>query len=84
MPRFKIIDGIEVQLTSEEEIAKDAEEEQAELDRQEYLKIKYREDRARAFPSYGDQLDYIFHHGIEKWKTEMIQPIKDAHPKPSE
>ena len=84
MPRLKIVNGIEVQLTSEEEIAKDAEEKQAELDRQEYLKVKYKEDRARAFPSYGDQLDYIFHHGIEKWKTEMIQPIKDAHPKPSE
>ena len=83
MPRFKIVNGIEVQLTSEEKIVKDAEEKQAELDRQEYLKVKYIEDRAREFPSYGDQLDYIFHHGIEKWKTDIVQPVKEKYPKPT-
>jgi len=31
---------------------------------------------------WQDQLDLIFHSGIDVWKTE-IQKIKDAYPKPS-
>ena len=42
----------------------------------------YKEARLAEYPSYGDQLDYIFHNGIEAWKTDIIQPIKEAHPKP--
>ena len=30
----------------------------------------------------GDQLDYIFHHGLAKWKSDIVQPIKDKFPKP--
>ena len=39
-------------------------------------------DRAKAYPSWQDQLDKIYHDGVTKWKSEMIDPIKDAHPKP--
>lgn len=39
-------------------------------------------NRRKDYPSYGEQLDYIFHNGIEKWKTDIIQPIKDKYPKP--
>ena len=42
----------------------------------------YIQARQEAYPSYGDQLDYIFHHGLEAWKTDIIQPIKDQFPKP--
>ena len=31
---------------------------------------------------WPDQLDLIFHSGIDVWKTE-IQKIKDEYPKPS-
>ena len=31
---------------------------------------------------WKEQLDYIFHNGLEAWKTDIIQPIKEAHPKP--
>jgi hypothetical protein len=31
---------------------------------------------------WPDQLDLIFHSGIDAWKTE-IQKIKDEYPKPS-
>jgi len=34
MPRYKLINGEQIQLTAEEEAAKDAEENQAEIDRQ--------------------------------------------------
>ena len=35
-----------------------------------------------AYPAIGEQLDYIFHNGLEAWKTDIIQPIKDQFPKP--
>jgi hypothetical protein len=42
----------------------------------------YVQARQEAYPSYGEQLDYIYHNGLEAWKTDIIQPIKEAHPKP--
>ena len=42
----------------------------------------YIEARQEEYPSYGEQLDYIFHKGIDAWKTDIIQPIKDNNPKP--
>jgi hypothetical protein len=36
----------------------------------------------RVYPHIADQLDYIYHNGIAKWKSDMIKPVKDAHPKP--
>lgn len=50
-------------------------------------KLEYKTQRQREFSEkhpISDQLDYIFHHGIEKWKTDIVQPIKDKFPKPSE
>ena len=49
---------------------------QAEWDAQEYAR-----NRAATYPSTGDQLDYIYHNGVAKWKTDMIDPIKDKYPK---
>ena len=42
----------------------------------------YIQKRLEAYPSYGEQLDYIFHNGLEAWKADIIQPIKDQFPKP--
>ena len=42
----------------------------------------YKTARQEEYPSYGEQLDYIFHNGLEAWKTDIIQPIKDNNPKP--
>jgi len=42
----------------------------------------YKEARLAEYPSYGEQLDYIYHNSLEAWKTDIIQPIKEAHPKP--
>tara|TARA_X000001036_G_C20510705_1_gene737952 strand:+ start:313 stop:684 length:372 start_codon:yes stop_codon:yes gene_type:complete len=35
------------------------------------------------YPSIGEQLDYIYHNGIEKWKTDIVDPVKAKYPKPS-
>lgn len=41
----------------------------------------YQMQRKAAYPSYADQLDKIFHEGVDAWKAE-IQAIKDQFPKP--
>ena len=40
----------------------------------------YKEQRQRAYPSIADQLDTIYHSGIDAWK-ETITAVKEAHPK---
>ena len=42
----------------------------------------YQEKRAVDYPAIGDQLDYIFHNGVAKWKTDMVAPVKAKYPKP--
>jgi hypothetical protein len=42
----------------------------------------YIQKRLEAYPAIGEQLDYIFHHGLDAWKADIIQPIKDQFPKP--
>ena len=46
-------------------------------------KLNYQFERELAYPDWGTQLDYIYHNGIEKWKTDMIDPVKAKYPKPS-
>jgi len=46
-----------------------------------YDNNEYQRKRVAEYPSIADQLDKIYHDGIEKWKSEMIQPVKDKYPK---
>ena len=48
-----------------------------------YAAVKYQRDRAAEYPDWGTQLDYIYHNGIEKWKTDIVDPVKNKYPKPS-
>jgi hypothetical protein len=41
----------------------------------------YKETRAAAYPSIEDQLDDIYHNGIDAWKANILA-VKQAHPKP--
>ena len=45
-----------------------------------YDNNEYQRDRALEYPSIADQLDDIFHNGIDGWKT-TIQVTKDKYPK---
>ena len=38
-------------------------------------------NRRAEYLSWEEQLDYIYHNGITKWKTDHIKPIKDKYPK---
>ena len=49
----------------------------AELD-----KLNYQKQRAAEYPPIIDQLDKIYHSGINAWKAD-IKVIKDKYPKPS-
>lgn len=40
----------------------------------------YKDLRAQAYPSIPDQLDTIFHVGLDGWK-EQIQAVKTKYPK---
>ena len=46
----------------------------------EYDANKYQRDRAEAYPSIVDQLDDLYHNGIDGWKT-TIKAVKDKYPK---
>ena len=41
----------------------------------------YKDLRATEYPAIADQLDYIYHNGIDAWKTDMIDPVKAKYPK---
>ena len=46
-----------------------------------YDSKQYQRDRAVAYPSIADQLDKIYHSGINAWKAD-IKAVKDKFPKP--
>ncbi len=46
----------------------------------EYDANKYQRDRAEAYPSIADQLDDLYHNGIDGWK-KTIKAVKDKYPK---
>ena len=83
-PTHKVVNGVQVDLTAEEVEATLnlwAENERArQLDEE---ANGYKEARQMAYPSIEDQLDEIFHNGIDSWKA-IIQQVKDDNPKPSE
>ena len=83
-PTHKIVNGVQVDLSAEEvettlnmwadnELARQIDEEAN----------GYKTDRANEYPSIPDQLDDIFHNGLDAWKA-TIQTTKDKYPKPGE
>ena len=46
-----------------------------------YDDAAYQRSRANEYPSIADQLDDIYHNGIDAWKA-TIKTTKDKYPKP--
>ena len=46
----------------------------------EYDAKEYQRDRAESYPSMADQLDDIYHNGVDEWK-KTIKAVKDKYPK---
>ena len=57
----------------------DIQAKQAEL-KTAYDAKQYQRDRAKEYPSIIDQLDNIYHNGIDSWKA-TIKITKDKYPK---
>ena len=47
----------------------------------EYAALDYSRKRKEEYPSVVDQLDDIYHNGIDAWKA-TIKATKDKYPKP--
>lgn len=45
------------------------------------IKKGYGPARKAAYPSIEEQLDILYHQGMDAWKA-VIQAVKDANPKP--
>lgn len=81
-PTHRVVDGVQVDLTAEEIEATLNTWAENELARQLDEEANgYKTDRANEYPSIPDQLDDIFHNGLDAWKA-TIQETKDKYPKP--
>jgi len=47
---------------------------------QEYEDNEYQRLRAQEYPSIADQLDTLYHGGLDAWKAQ-IKTVKDKYPK---
>ena len=58
------------------------EELEIECDRlhQVWLNNQYQRDRAKAYPSFADQFDTLYHGGYDAWKA-TIDEVKNKYPK---
>ena len=77
MAKFKIVNGVQVEMTAEEQAARETEEAAANT---EQAANAYKRSRAKQYPSIKDQLDLIYHSGIDAWKAK-IKETKDKYPK---
>ena len=74
----KLIDNPITELPTEEEVNAGL---KAMHDK--WTATQYQRSRQEEYPNLGEQLDYIYHNGIEKWKTDIVDPVKNKYPKPS-
>ena len=75
----KLIDGVLVDMTDAEIAERNAQVTEAVA---EEAANGYKRKRASEYPSIADQLDDIYHNGIDAWKA-TIKTTKDKYPKPS-
>jgi hypothetical protein len=56
---------------------------QAEITRlqADYVSKQYQRDRAAEYPAIADQLDLLYHGGMDAWKTAILA-VKNKYPKP--
>jgi hypothetical protein len=47
----------------------------------EWEKTEYQRKREKEYPRISEQLDYIYHNGIDAWKSDVINPVKNKYPK---
>ena len=83
MPRYKLVNGIKIQFTAEEEAQRDIEEAKALEEKAEYDANQYQRERAEAYPSIQEQLDMQYWdkvNGTTNWE-DAIAKVKSDIPK---
>ena len=75
------INGARVALTSDEKTEWNNREAAYVSEKADYDSKAYARKRAAEYPSIADQLDDIYHNGIDAWKA-TIKTTKDKYPKP--
>ena len=68
MTRYHNINGKNVAFTAEEETARDTEEANVLAEK---TANSYKSKRRNEYPSVVDQLDTIYHSGIDVWKKQI-------------
>ena len=82
MAKFKLVNGVQVELTAEEVTQREAEETAAKAKEDE---LKFKVSREINYPSIQEQLDMQYWdqvNGTTTWK-DAIAKVKAAYPKPS-
>jgi len=77
----KLVNGKQVPLTDDEILEFQALEAQHLTKMEELALTQYQRDRAVEYPSIKDQLDIIYHSGLDEWKS-VISATKTKYPKP--
>ena len=72
-------DGNPTNITDEQILAKQVEL-RADFDAKQYQRDRTKRPEDGGYPSIEDQLDDIYHNGIDGWKA-TIKAVKDANPK---
>lgn len=90
MKQYKMVNGVQVELTQQEIEARQVEEAAWAAEQQRYeLEESYKDKRRAEYPPIGDQLDAIYKamdEGILPKAPEFYDPIKavkDKYPKPT-
>lgn len=79
---WNVLNGEITWLDSDQTLPTDEEivQEQAKLEYEQEVN-EYQQKRAEEYPSWGKQLDYIYHNGVDAWKTDIVDPVKAKYPK---
>ena len=82
MARFKHVSGLgNVPFTPEEEAERDAQEAQWKKEQEEYLKVKYKDDRLKEYPTIQECIHAILDNDLEVLQAKRAE-IKLKYPKP--
>jgi len=80
-PNKEITDISSFDFTTKHATEKKVNEDAIKKEDEDYLaNMTYADKRSAEYPDIGDQLDDIYHNGIDGWKS-TIKAVKDKYPK---
>jgi hypothetical protein len=80
MGRYKIVDGVKINFTPEEETARDIEEKAFADEQAERAKVQYKRNRKREYPSIEECVHAILDNELDALQVKR-QAVKKKYPK---